>query len=61
MSNKLHCDICDKVLDRANKGGHVEATPLHGWADGNQPMDLCLDHYNSYKYAVRQWKRKEQP
>lgn len=54
MSKKLHCDVCDVIIGTA-RGGHVSARPLHGLADGGNPMDLCLPHYNSYKQTVREW------
>lgn len=42
MANKLHCDVCDVVIGN-NRGGHVEATPLHGMSDGTYPMDLTFE------------------
>lgn len=59
MSSKQHCDVCDKIIG-ASRGGHVVAEPLHGLADGNKPMDLCLEHYNSYKRIVQEWLKYEQ-
>lgn len=58
MSAKTHCDLCDVVIGN-DRGGHVDARPLHGLADGGTPMDLCLAHYNSYKEVVAQWKKFE--
>lgn len=61
MSNKLHCDLCDGVVEKDNDhpgGGLVTKTNYA--SGGTESFDLCREHINSYQHMLRTWHTQQQ-
>jgi hypothetical protein len=61
MSQKLHCDLCDGLVekDAAFRGGGM-VTELNYKTNETDSFDLCREHLNSYEQMLKTWLTQQQ-